>query len=191
MAITYGQLIQRAIDIAVAGTDADNNPIIKQRLETESLVDLALQAVASMVAGNPQLRARLEKQFSVALSSGVGTMPAQIMLEYLREGAVRDSDTSANNGLGNFLAKVNRYDQFVTDQSTALGLYCVVDNAIYARPPGATDPASTIGPLVIDAPFVPITTDLSTLVDDEIVNDLLEDLAARLRGLLVPQSEAV
>lgn len=185
---TYAEFIQRAIDTAVAGSDANNNPIIQQRLEAQTLTDLALQAVAAMVAEKPELRARFEKRFSVTLSSGVGTLPAGLLVEYLREGTVRNSD-GANNGLGSFLAKVNRFNDFIQDANTALGLYCIVDNALYARDPGSTDYTAASSPIILDAPFVPTTTNLDTEVDSELVNDLVEDVAIRLRGMLKPRAD--
>lgn len=184
--MTWDELITLAINTAVAGTDADNNPILKQRLEAGGMTDQALQALATEVAGSPELRSRLEKQFSVTLTNGVGAIPAGMLTEYLREGAVRDSDTGANNGNGNILARVQRFPSFLTDMDTALGMYCLVSNQIYARPPASTYPSDTIGPLVIDAPFTPTTSDLSTAVPDELTNDLVEILARRLKGQIAP-----
>ena len=181
----WTDLINFAINTAVAGTDADNNPIIKQRLEAGGMTDQALHALATMVAGSPELRARLEKQFSVALTSGVGTIPAGMLVEYLREGVVRDSSGSGPGGLGNILARVNRYSSFIQDADTALGLYCVVDNQIYARPPASTFPTDTIGPLLIDAPFVPTAANLNTEVPDEVADDLVAKLAILLRGMVL------
>lgn len=182
--MTWTQLISLAINTAVAGTDADNNPIIKQRLEAAAMTDQAIHELATMVAGNPELRSRLEKSFSVTLTSGIGTIPSGMLTEYLREGAVRDSDTGANNGNGNVLARVQRLAAFLTDTDTSLGLYCLAGNQIYARPPASTYPSDTIGPLVIIAPFVPTTTNLDTEVPDEITDELVVMLAKRLRGLL-------
>lgn len=182
----WRELITFAIQTAVAGTDADTNPIIKQRLEAGGMTDQALQALATIVAGNPEVRSRLEKQFSVALVSGVGSIPAGMLTEFLREGAVRDSDGGGNNGLGNIYARVNRYPLFIQDQDTTFGLYCLVDNSIYMRPPSSTFPADTQGPAIIDAPFTPTTSDLDTTVPDELSNDLVEILARRLRGMIAP-----
>lgn len=189
--MTWDELISLAINTAVAGTDADNNPIIKQRLEAAAMTDASLQALAVEAAGNPEIRARLERQSSVALTNGVGAIPAGALTEYWREGVVRDSSGSGVGGLGNILARVNRYSSFISDQDTALGLYCLVDNSIYARPPGSTYPSDTIGPLLIDAPFAPTTADLDTTVPDELVNDLVEILARRLRGMIAPAVEPV
>jgi hypothetical protein len=188
--MTWVQLINFAIDTAVAGTDANNNPIIKQRLQAAGMTDQALQALATMVAGDPELRARLEKEFTVALTSGVGAIPAGMLIEYLREGVVRDSSGSGVGGLGNILARVNRYSNFISDQDTALGLYCPVDNSIYARPPGSTYPSDTIGPLIINAPFTPTTADLDTTVPDELTNDLVAKLARLLRGMILEPEPA-
>lgn len=188
--MTWPQLISLAINTAVAGTDADKNPILKQRLEAAATTDQAIHELAAEIAGNPELRARMEKQFSVALTNGVGSIPAGMLTEYLREGAVRDSDGSGNNGLGNVLARVNRYANFVRDSDTALGMYCVADNQIHARPPGSTYPSSTISPLVIDAPFVPTTTNLDTEVPDEVTDDLVFKLATRLRGMFLAGGKA-
>lgn len=184
--MTWKELVAAAINTATAGTDVDNNPIIRQQLEAEGMTDAALQALAVEAAGNPEIRARLERQSSVTLTNGVGSIPAGMLTEYLREGVVRDSSGSGPGGLGNILARVQRYSAFIQDQDTSLGQYCLVDNSIYARPPGSTYPADTIGPLLIDAPFAPTTADLSTTVPDELVNDLVEILARRLRGMIAP-----
>jgi hypothetical protein len=189
--MTWTQLISLAINTAVAGTDADNNPILKQRLEGAAMTDQALHALATEIAGNPEIRSRLEKQFSVALTNGVGSIPAGMLTEYLREGVVRDSSGSGVNGLGNIFARVNRYSSFIQDQDTSLGLYCLVDNSIYARPPASTNPADTIGPLLIDAPFVPTSSTLSSEVPDEITDNLVEILARRLRGMIAPAESPV
>lgn len=185
MAITFAQLIDLAINTAVVGTDVDNNPLLKQSLEVQGIADQALQALAVMVAENSQLRACLERQFSVSLSGGIGAVPAGMLVEYAREGAVRNSDGS-NNGMGSFLAKVNRFNSFIQDQDTALGLYCVVDDQIYARDPGSSDYTSATGPLVIDAPFFPTKSDMGTTVPDEVANELVENLARRLKGMIAP-----
>jgi len=188
--MTWNELIVSAQATAMAGTDAHVNPIRKQRLEAGAMTDQALQALATMVAGSPELRARLEKQFTVALTAGVGAIPAGMLVEYLREGSVRDSDTGANNGLGNVLARIQRYPSFLQDQDVALGMYCVVDNQIYARPPGSVFPSDTFGPLVIDAPFTPTASDLSTTVPDELTNDLVAKLAHLLRGMILEPEPA-
>lgn len=191
MATTYGELIQRAIDAAIAGTDADKNPVLKQRLEAQTLTDLAMQAVAAMVAGNPELRARFQKQFTVTVTNGVATLPAGILLEYLREGSIRDNDTSLFPS-GNVYARIKNTADFLTDTQSLLARYCAVDNNLFLCQPGMTDYTQyTSGTLTVDAPYVPDKTQLDTLVDDEVVNDIVEDVAARLRGLLRPEAEAV
>ena len=181
--MTYSQLIDLAINTAVAGTDVDNNPILKQSLEAQGIVDQAFHALATIVAGNPELRARLEKQFSVSVTSGVGALPAGILTEYLREGAVRDSDQSLFTS-GNPYSRIKYANDFFTDSQTLLARYCLVDNQIFAAQPGMTDYTQFSGTLTIDAPFVPTKTDISTTVPDEIADNLVVQLATRLKGMI-------
>lgn len=185
MAITWTQLISLAINTATAGTDIDNNPIIKQRLEAGAMTDQALQSLAVMVAGDPELRARLEKRFTVAMTNGIGAIPAGMLAEYLREGSVRDEDQTLFTA-GNIYARIKFANDFFSDTQTLLPRYCLISNQIYACPPGTTDYTTFSGNLVIDAPFAPTTADLDTTVPDEVINELVENLARRLRGLIAP-----
>lgn len=187
--MTLAELIQMAIDTAVAGTDPNTNPIQKLRMEGETLTEQCIHWLSGEVAGNPELRARLEKRFSVTLTNGEATVPTGMIIEHLREGSVRDSDTGANNGSGNIYARVKYYNDFIQDPITVYGLYCIYDNKIIARPPASTDPTSTIGPLLIDAPFAPAKGDVSTDIPDEISDLLVQMLAVRLRGLIISQGE--
>lgn len=187
--MNLAQLVQLAIDTALAGTDPDSAIYQKYKMEGETLAEQCLHWLAVEVAGNPELRTRLEKRFSVTLTNGEATLPAGIMAEYLREGSVRDSDTSANNGLGNIYARVKYYNDFIQDPVTVFGLYCLYDNKIIARPPASTDPAAITGPLLIDAPFIPAKADVATDIPDELTDDLVKMLALRMRGAITGAGE--
>jgi len=182
--MTWNQLITLAINTAVAGTDADNNPIIKQRLEAGGMTDQALQAIADIVAGNPEIRARLEKRFTVALTNGVGTIPAGMLVQFLREGSVKDEDQSMFPS-GNPYSRVKFANDFFTDSQLLLGRYCLIDNRVYACQPGIADYTQFSGNLIIDAPFTPTAADMSTTVPDELTNDLVAMLAKHLHRVIV------
>lgn len=183
--MTAAEVIQRAIDSAVAGSDPDPSVVQKHRQEAETLISQALNQLAADVAQNPDVRHRLEASFSVSLdANGVGTIPAGLMTEYLHEGSVRDSDTGANNGKGNPLCRVRQYRDFVMQSPfSVFGYYCLVDNQFQTKL-GNGDFTSVIGPLQVDAPFIPVKDDISTDVPDEITDDLVDFLAMRLRGLM-------
>lgn len=181
--MTLAELIRRSIDVAIAGGDVDAVILQKSTLEAEVLAELALDELAVDVAGSPELRARLEKQFSVPLVNGVGAMPAGILAEYLREGSVRDSDIGAN-GFGNNLSRVLYLNDFLGFLPSVFGYYCVNDNQIRTRAISSGDFTATVGPLTIDAPFLPTKGNMNAEVPDEIASDVVEMLAVKLRGVI-------
>jgi len=182
--MTWTQLITLAINTAVAGTDADNNPILKQRLEAAAMSDQAIHELATMVAGSPELRSRLEKSFSLTITSGVGSIPAGMLTEYLREGSVRDTSDMSLFPNGTPYARIKYLNDFLTDQNTLLGRYCLDGNSIYATAPGISDYTQNTLTLTAIAPFVPTTTNLNTEVPDEVTDELVKLLAQKLRGMI-------
>lgn len=188
--MTLAECIRLSIDTAIAGTDVDRNPLAKQTLEAESLLDQSLHELAVEVAQNPDLRGRLTKEYSITLTNGIGALTSGINIEFLREGSVRDGDTSANNGYGNILQRVYHRNDFYNYLYPAYGYYFVGENnAIYTRQIATGDFISTLSPLTIDAPFTPTKSEINTLIDTEISDELVKILAARLRGTLDRQIE--
>lgn len=181
--MTLPEYIQKAIDTAVAGTDPDVSIIQKLRMEAETLIDQVLYELAVQCAEDPEKRGRLSKNFSVTLTSGSATLPAGILVEYLREGSVRDADTQAN-GYGNVLVRVKYFNDLLKSLPTVFGYYCIENNKIYTRNINDGDLTATLGPLSIDAPFVPAKADIATDIPDEIQYDLVVLLATRLRGVI-------
>lgn len=186
---TLAEVIQLGIDTAIAGTDPNKNPLRTQTLEAETLLDQALKELSVEIAQNPDLRARFTKEYSITLTNGIGALTTGILVEYLREGSVRDADTGANGGYGNILQRVKHRNDFYDYLNPAYGYYFLGENnAIYTRQIATGDFTATLSPLTINAPFAPSKSEISTLVDAEVVDDLVNMLAARLRGAL--ESEA-
>lgn len=186
--MTLPELIQSAIDTAVAGTNPNTNVLQFLRMEAETLSEQAFHELATKCASDPELRGRLSKSFSVALTSGSATLPAGILVEYLREGSVRDGDTGANNGQGNVLVRVKYYDDLVKSLPAVFGYYCIENNKIFTRNISDGDLTATLSPLTVYAPFVPTKADVDTEVPDEIVDEMVVMLATRLRGLIAEQA---
>ena len=186
---TLQEVINLAIDTAISGTDVDSNPLRKQTLEAESLLDQSLHELSVEIAQNPNLRARFTKEYSITLTNGIGALTAGILVQYLREGSVRDADASASNGFGNILQRVMHRNDFYSYLNPAYGYYFVGENnQIYTRQIATGDFIATLSPLTVNAPFTPSKSEISTLVDVEVADDLVKMLAARLRGAL--ESEA-
>lgn len=181
--MTLAELVRRALDVAISGTNPDSNILQSMTLEAEVLADLAIDELSVEVAGDRELRARLEKQFSVTLTAGVAALPAGIMLEYLRDGSVKDSDLGAN-GFGNILQRVHHLNDFLGYLPSVYGYYCITDNTIRTRQISSGDFTGTVSPLIIDAPFIPTKANLNTEVPDELEGPLVEMLAVKLRGII-------
>lgn len=149
-----------------------------------------LDKLARDVAADRDLQARLMTTFEVDLSSGVGAIPPEMLLEYIHEATVRDSDEGANNGMGNVLSRVQYYKDLVQPLFDSFGYYGIQNNQFYTRQISSGSLTDTIGPLLIDAPFVPTKTDMSTTIPSEVEPNLVELLAMRLRGMMFPQPPA-
>lgn len=188
--MTFAQLIELAKNTAIAGTDADNNPILKQSLEAQGIADQAIHELATEIAGNPELRARLEKQFSITITNGVGTIPSGMLTEYLREGSVRDATDVSQFPTGTPFSRVKYATDFFTDSQLLLARYCLMDNQMHACPPGVANYTQFNSTLTADAPFVPTSTNLNTEVPDEVTDELVFKLATRLRGMFLAEGKA-
>lgn len=152
----------------------------KHRREAESLVPQCLDKLARDVAADRDLQARLMVEFNVSLSSGVGDIPAEMLLEYIHEATVVDEDG------GNVLSRVQYLKDLYQILSTSFGYYTVANNQFYTKQISTGSLTDTSGPLIIDAPFVPTKTGISTEIPSEIEPNLVELLAMRLRGLMFP-----
>ncbi len=179
-------LIQLAIDTAVAGTDPDSSIVQKHRREAESLVPQCLDKLARDVAADRDLQARLMYEFSVNISGGQGDIPPSMLTEYIHEGSVRDSDPGGNNGHGNVLSRVQYLKDLILPLSTSFGYYSLQNNQFYTRQISSGSLTDTIGPLVVDAPYVPSKDAIEDEVPLEIEANLVEMLAMRLRGMMFP-----
>lgn len=184
--MTVLELVRRAIDTALIGMDKDPNMNVYQSYAQEvgHIADQAIKELAVEVAAKPELRAQLEKTFSVTLTTGVGSVPAGMLVEYLHEGSVRDADAGANGGLGNILQKVNHYDDLINPLPSIFGYYCVKNKQFHTRQVSTGSFTATASPLTVDAPFLPTSANLNADVPDELVPNLVEMLAVRIRGII-------
>lgn len=193
--MTLAELIIRSVDIAVSGTDPDRNIIQKLTLEAESMADPALHQLCTEIRSDARLRARCMKQFSVTLTAGVGSIPATLMIQYIGEGSVRDSDTGASNGIGNYLSRVLHKTDFDALPAPYLfGYYWIGSDAngattIETRQLTTGSLTDTVSPLVVVAPRTPTKALISELAE-EVTDRLTEILAMRLRGMIAETEQA-
>lgn len=176
--MTLSELIRKTLDTVVAGTDPDSNILQKLQLEAETLCDQALNDLARSVAGNSELRARLTDKFTVALTNGEADLPDGLLLEYMREGSVRD-------GVGNALQRVRHFNDFNNYLPNVYGYYCIEGNKIHTKAITTSSLTSTASPITLNAPFVPTKLDMSGTIPDELEDDLVRILADKIRGIVV------
>lgn len=187
--MTLQEFITQSIDLAIAGTDPDASMLQKYTLEAQSLVDPVLEQLTAEVRSSARLRARCMKQFSITLTAGVGSIPATLMVQYIGEGSVRDSDTGASNGIGNYLSRVLHENDFINYPSPYLfGLYWIGADTngatvIKTRQISTGSLTDTVGDLVVVAPRTPTKAQISEL-DSEVTDRGLELMAMRLRGMM-------
>ncbi len=174
MALTRIQLINRAIEIALLGTDANTAPANFQEGFVESLAIDTVQDFAIQIARDPEQHFLLQKTYAVSLSAGVGTLPVSLLPETLRAGRVSDADE-------NQLERVEYLSDLAAQRSPLFGYYCVVNDQIFTRQISSGSLVDTNGPLVVVAGFIPDIDTLSADVPAVIQSDLVDLLATRVR----------
>lgn len=195
-------LIESAMAHATLGQgDPDTLPLRKFTFEADAIVDICIHALSHEIATNPALRARMMKQYNVALSTDgfghqYGLPSDEVMIEFIHEGAVRDADTGAPNGLGNILHRKLHETDFRNYLAPNYGYYwCGADTSgsvvIRVKAPGASDFSSMIGPLTLIVPHTPIKSNLNTEVPNEVSDRLIELMAIRVRGFIAGEQPAV
>lgn len=180
------QIIRMAINTACAGVDPNSALYQKLTLEADTMTDQALHALSAELAVNRDIQARLSKIFVPgATGPGIFDVPATMLIEYLREGSVRDSSVSPNDSTG-VLHKVANYNDFIGYLSPLFNYYHVRGSSnsgvvqIYTR--GIA--SAVIAAIQVDCAYVPTKADLNAAISDEILDDLVVKLALRLRGFI-------
>ncbi len=167
--MTVNEFIDRAIDLAIVGTDADKNVINRQTLELESIMANALHKLAEQTASDRTKRHLLMTNATVVLTNGVGATPLNALTSQMRHATVRDADASALNGTGNILCWISQYHDFLRPQSPLLGYYCLANNQIYTKAIGTGGLTDTLSPLTLDYPYIPTVAQLPTELEDDAV----------------------
>lgn len=193
--MTLKEIIESAVAVACAGLDPDTAIAQKLRAEAEPMMDLALHELAIMVRGNQRLRVRLTKEFSVTLVNGFGAFPATALVEFIGEGIVRDGDSGAGDGFGNILQRVLNEADFRGYLLPLYGYYLIKANTtgvseIHTRQVITGSFVDTITPLTVTMPYVPAKADLNAAVNSEIADDLVRNLALKLRGAVAVTPDA-
>lgn len=166
--MTDTEFIDRAIDVAVAGTDHDKNVITRQTQLLMTLKQNALHKYAEFRAAAPDKRHLVSKTGSVVLTSGEGTFPADALSACAGQSTIRDEN-------GNVLLFVREKMDFLSGSLSRLFgyyhlLYATASTiTIQTRQISSGDLTATIGPLSLEYVFVPTATQIAVEDEDDAV----------------------
>lgn len=190
--MTNQELARRAIILLAAGDP--QSVWLNMEAEAGLAIGYAFQRLAEVVAEDREKAGLLMQNYSVNLSSGVGTplsvagsitlTSGDILYGYIPKGLVKDAD-------GNLLVYVPNYYDFQGYLVSGFKYYTLTNQRIYCRSAITGDYASDIGdvtgPVTITSNFIPTVSSLPNELDNEIVETLAQVLIEKYpRSSVVP-----
>lgn len=181
MAITYQQLIDLAIEQALAGAAEQAEGDIEVR--AEALASAAMVAMAARVAGDNEQRHSLIRPLTIALTNGTGTIPDTVLLNYLCASTlVNPADLLED------YAYVPYFDDYRETSDRRLGYFHNQVTTLYVTQPVVPFSASTglTGNVTLTTSTCPVPPAAATSailnLPSELEEDLIGTLASMLRG---------
>jgi hypothetical protein len=177
--MTLKELIQRAVEIASGGGPADQLEIM-----AEALVPSTFRFATRQAAKDPVKRAAVTVQHTITLANGVGTLPTEVLVEFLDHSTIADP---ADAAMARKMRRVYSWNEFIRPLDNSLGYYIVTGtNKLHLTRPGTSyNPVDGMdGDVVLTTPTVPTVPALNSQIvaPAEIVDDILLALAAGLTG---------
>lgn len=168
------------------GLEPNVSPNLDATLIAQALVPDVFQAVGEAAALDERKRSLLRRNKTVSMTAGVGTLTDDVLTAYMEDATFFDpADLSKS------YSWIREYYDFVNYADARLGYFNVRDGVtLLQREPGE-DFATTLsftGNMTLSIPCVPevpASQDVAVDVVPEIASDIVEALAAALRGQLV------
>lgn len=182
--MTDSEAINRAIDVAIVGTDADRSVISRQKLELQSLYENAINMFADKITNDPNSRHLLMQSASLDLLNDPTTNNQYAVLPTGAMSAAHKS-FSLVDAAGNILCNIQHRNDFLSPQAPVFGYYWLEYGAaneirIFVRATGSSIPDffGTQGPLTADYLFIPQRADQ---IPGEIENDFIAIFASLIK----------
>lgn len=165
--MTYLEFIATAAQMALSGGDANESRLLDAEMTAESLVSSVFKRITLAISADPDKRALLRRTNTIALTSGVGTLPSTILMECLPGAAITDPD---DDQIAQDMSYVPNYFDYLeaAGYETRLGYWTVMANATtgntirYIRPNdlGVETKTGNIDLTVVTIPSIPaVATD--------------------------------
>jgi hypothetical protein len=88
---TKQEIIDRAMQIATAGADAGDSPVIDSEMTAEDMLPLAVRHTYRSLLVSGQMRYQdVVREHSIVLTANVGTLPEDVLVEYLEHAELPD-----------------------------------------------------------------------------------------------------
>lgn len=182
--MTNLELVRRSLALLAAGQPG--SPWLDMEAEAGLAISYMFQRLAEVVAEDREKSGLLMQDYSVTLSSGVGTplsatgsisaTSGDLLYGHIPKGQVKDADA-------NILLFVPQYSEFQGYVMPGFKYYTLVNQRIYARSAVSGDYSSdlgdVVGPLVITTNFVPTVTTLPAELENEAVQMLAQVLVEK------------
>ncbi len=188
MAITYSDLLYAAINNALRGSSALQNPAVDAIGIADTLFPVVSQSVSEAAAANEYKRSLLRREKSVTLVAGSATLDDDVLTHYTADATLIDP-TNLNKHFA-----WRDYPDFVKRGDRRLGIFTLKSGVLLQvidPNVGFTVPLVTTGTYTLTIPCVvlkPATASTNVDCPDEISSDLVEALAEALRGVAAKQA---
>lgn len=182
MSLLFKDLIFTACEAALVGVDPKTVAGIDCESIAESLIPEVLQAVGEMVADDEDKRSLLQREKTIAMVAGVGTIPNDVLINRL--------DSSVFYNPANLLQKYSwsAYDQFRREAETRLGWFANSSGVIVLmRQPGEVFSTTLtftgdVRLLASCKPLRPATADDPIGIPVNVESDTIKMLTAALKS---------
>lgn len=183
--MTFTELCQRILLEAQRGGERAELANLDTQSVIEAIMPSVLQEVTTRYAANPSTQSLLRQSHTVAITSGVGTLPDTVLTECLTGSMVLEPDD--DEAFPEDVAFIPQYVNFAGAKryEPRLGYYCVLGNRVihYVSPTGDygdfTGNLTYIGATVLSVPADP---DIPTGWDAEAESNVINLAAEWLRG---------
>lgn len=185
--MTYAEFIATSAQMALAGADASQSALLDMEQTAESLVSSVFRSVTLIINGDPDKRAILRRSNTIALTTGVGTLPSTILMECLSGATLTDPDDSL---IAQDMSYVPEYYDYLDaiGYETRLGYWHVSANSTtgntirYVRPADTAETKTgNIVLTVVTVPTIPATSTTTLDAPQEFIDLATSALSNALR----------
>lgn len=181
MSLTWQELIDRAVDQASVGLDPNQSGLIDLGMLAENLAPDVLQEIAEEAARDLDRRANLRTSQNISFTSGVGTIPSNVLLDYMGDAVLYDtSDLTKRYAFRpEWYSFVNNGGKLGRFTNIGASIYVVEPSVSYVVGSGITATRQLTAPTV---PAMPTLATDVVVMPEFMTSNVIRELGIRIRG---------